>query len=251
MHMPVLRHPIIFAHGLLGFDYLRLGPFRLAGYWSKLPETVRAAGNRVFVARVAPIGSVTERAGQLRAFIEQNCPDEEVHVIGHSMGGLDARYMISKLGMASRVLSLTTLGTPHRGTPFADWGLRRLWPVFSGILNLFGISSQAIEDLSVAACRRFNDDVQDASGVRYFSVGGQFQSSWLTPSWHLSWRVIQQEEGANDGLVPVTSASHGEEFSLWEGHHLSLINFPDPIRRWPDRTPAFAGLLQRLCAAGF
>src|SRR6516164_8879075 len=104
MHMPVLRHPIIFAHGLLGFDYLRLGPFRLAGYWSKLPETVRAAGNRVFVARVAPIGSVTERAGQLRAFIEQNCPDEEVHVIGHSMGGLDARYMISKLGMASRVL---------------------------------------------------------------------------------------------------------------------------------------------------
>ena len=153
MHMPVLRHPIVFAHGLLGFDYLRLGPCRLACYWSKLPEKVRAAGNRVFVARVAPLGSIAERAGQLKAFIEEKCPHEEVHIIGHSMGGLDARYMISKLGMASRVLSLTTLGTPHRGTPFADWGLRRLLPVFGAFLNLFGISSRAFEDLSVASCR--------------------------------------------------------------------------------------------------
>ena len=42
------------------------------------------------------------------------------------MGGLDARYLISRLGMADRVLSLTTLGTPHRGTSFADWGVSRL-----------------------------------------------------------------------------------------------------------------------------
>src|SRR5262249_5187529 len=38
-----------------------------------------------------------------------------VHVFAHSMGGLDARYMISRLGMAKRVLSLTTIATPHRG----------------------------------------------------------------------------------------------------------------------------------------
>ena len=45
-------------------------------------------------------------------------------VIGHSMGGLDARYMVSRLGMAERVKSLTTVATPHRGSAFADWGVR-------------------------------------------------------------------------------------------------------------------------------
>jgi triacylglycerol esterase/lipase EstA (alpha/beta hydrolase family) len=36
------------------------------------------------------------------------------------MGGLDARYAISLLGLARRVASLTTIGTPHRGTPVGD-----------------------------------------------------------------------------------------------------------------------------------
>jgi len=40
------------------------------------------------------------------------------------MGGLDSRHAISlRLGLAERVLTLTTLGTPHRGTAFADWGV--------------------------------------------------------------------------------------------------------------------------------
>ena len=250
MVMPSLRQPIVFVHGFLGFDYLRLGRWRLASYWSNLPDAVRAAGNRVFVARVAPLGSVAERAGQLKAFIEEHCPREPVHLVAHSMGGLDSRYMISRLGMDSRVLSLTTLATPHRGTPFADWGLRRLFPVFSAFFDMFGIKKRAIEDLSVASCRRFNDEVPDAPDVRYFSVAGRFESSWLTPAWQMSWKIIKKEQGDNDGLVPVTSASYGEDTALWEGDHISLVNFPDPFnratRRWPDRTAAYGGLLRRL-----
>ena len=49
------------------------------------------------------------------------------------MGGLDARYMIASLGMEARVLSLTTVGTPHRGTAFADWGM----PAFGRLLTPF------------------------------------------------------------------------------------------------------------------
>jgi triacylglycerol lipase len=249
MDMPTLRSPVVFVHGLLGFDYLRLGRWRLACYWSRLPETVREAGNRVHVAKVAPIGTVAERARQLKAFLDENCPGEPVHLIAHSMGGLDSRYMISRLGMASRVLSLTTVATPHRGTAFADWGLRRLMPVFGPFFDLFG-SRQAIEDLSTAACRRFNDTVPDAPGVRYFSVAGDFVSTWKTPAWQLSWNVINQEQGRNDGLVPVSSASYGEAVDVWSGDHVSLVNFPDPVARaigrWRDRTPAYAALLSRL-----
>jgi triacylglycerol lipase len=254
MQMPILRNPVVFVHGLLGFDYLRLGPWRLACYWSCLPDRVRAAGNRVHVARVAALGTVRERAGQLKAYLDEHCPREPVHLFAHSMGGLDARYMISRLGMASRVLSLTTLGTPHRGTPFADWGLRRVVPFVRRLSELFGRASRAIEDLSTAACRRFNDEVPDAPGVRYFSVAGQFLSSWRTPTWHLSWKIIHQEQGHNDGLVPVSSATYGEDCSLWQGDHVSLINFPAPVSRaigrWQDRTAAYAALLNRLAAIG-
>ncbi len=250
MMMPTLSRPIVFVHGLLGFDYLRLGRWRFACYWSNLPDAVRAAGNRVHVAKVAPLGGVAERATQLKAFLDEHCPDEPVHVVAHSMGGLDSRYMISRLGMGPRVRSLTTIATPHRGTPFADWGLRRLAPVFSIFLDMFGISRQAFEDLSVASCRRFNDEVLDAPDVRYFSVAGQFVSSWLTPAWQMSWHVINNEAGDNDGLVPVSSATYGQDTDHWQGDHVSLVNFPDLVAkatgRWRDRTTAYAGLLQRL-----
>ena len=92
MNIPTLRSPIVFAHGLLGFDRLKLGRWTLARYWSDIPETIEAAGNRVLVARVAPLGSIAERAAQLRGFINLFSPHEPVHIIAHSMGGLDARW---------------------------------------------------------------------------------------------------------------------------------------------------------------
>ena len=41
---------------------------------------------------------------------------EKVHVIGHSLGGLVARYYIQALGGDSRVAKCVTMGTPHNGT---------------------------------------------------------------------------------------------------------------------------------------
>jgi pimeloyl-ACP methyl ester carboxylesterase len=44
---------------------------------------------------------------------------ERIHVIGHSMGGLVARYYAQKLGGDTRIHTIVTLGTPHRGTQAA------------------------------------------------------------------------------------------------------------------------------------
>ena len=51
--------------------------------------------------------------------VEQLCEEtgfERIHVIGHSMGGLIARYYVQRLGGDERVHTLVTLGTPHAGT---------------------------------------------------------------------------------------------------------------------------------------
>jgi triacylglycerol lipase len=44
-------------------------------------------------------------------------------IIGHSKGGLIARYYVKRLGGDRRVRNLITLGTPHNGTPTAYLGM--------------------------------------------------------------------------------------------------------------------------------
>ena len=105
-----LRAPIVLVHGLLGYDELRLCGWTVARYFPNIPERLTEAGNRVLIARVSPTSGVADRAAQLKALIEQNLPGEPVHLIGHSMGGLDCRYLVSKLGLRDRVLTLTTIG---------------------------------------------------------------------------------------------------------------------------------------------
>ena len=54
--------------------------------------------------------------------IEQVCErtgSRQVDVVGHSLGGLIARYYVQRLGGDSRVRTLVTLGTPHSGTRVA------------------------------------------------------------------------------------------------------------------------------------
>ncbi|MFF5155219.1 esterase/lipase family protein [Streptomyces sp. NPDC000348] len=54
--------------------------------------------------------------------IEQVCErtgSHRVDVVGHSLGGLIARYYVQRLGGDSRVRTLVTLGTPHSGTRVA------------------------------------------------------------------------------------------------------------------------------------
>jgi len=69
---------------------------------------------------------VAERVEQL--VYDHRC--ERVDLVGHSEGGLIGRYYVQRLNGASRVGHLVTLGTPHRGTPWAYPGylFRRVVP---------------------------------------------------------------------------------------------------------------------------
>lgn len=255
MSIARLRAPVVLVHGLLGFDRLRIWGWSVFDYFPGIPEALRAAGNRALVARVSPTAGVADRAAQLKEFLDREVPGEPVHLIGHSMGGLDCRYLIACLGMAARVLTLTTIGTPHRGTAFADWGVRRFERVVKPILDQLGIPRQAFHDLTTASCRRFNEQVVDAPGVRYFSVAGRFEPDWLTPEWQLPYHIVWRAEGPNDGLVSVSSATYGEHCEVWEGDHASLVNWPNPVAqargRWRDRVPDYAALVGRLADLGF
>jgi triacylglycerol lipase len=253
--VPKLRAPAVLVHGLFGFDKLQLAQWTLASYFPGISELLRAAGNTVLVPRLSPTGGVADRAAQLKNFLDREMPREPVHIFAHSMGGLDSRYLISRLGMAHRVLSLTTLGTPHRGSPFADWCIRRLKRLLSPMFQMAGIPVQGFYDVTTDVCRRFNAEVPDAPGVRYFSVAGRHDGSLLAPEWLLSHSIVLREEGPNDGVVSIASASYGESQEIWEGDHLSLVNWLNPFARhrglWRDPVPRYAPLVRRLADEGF
>ncbi|GAA5856745.1 hypothetical protein JCM8547_008819 [Rhodosporidiobolus lusitaniae] len=118
------RLPIVLCHGLYGFDVRGPGFFRLH-YWGDLLKILRGQiGAEVFVTAVPGTGSVKKRAQVLHRALEDTRAllNRDINFIAHSMGGLDARYLISNIRPTLyHPRSLTTLCTPHRGSEFMAW----------------------------------------------------------------------------------------------------------------------------------
>jgi triacylglycerol lipase len=82
---------------------------RLA-YWQGMGPLRRelvAAGYPTVVSRVPRTGDVAARAGRLVRSLAK-LPHRRVILVGHSMGGLDARYVASRLDPARRGASATS-----------------------------------------------------------------------------------------------------------------------------------------------
>ncbi|MCD7443896.1 alpha/beta fold hydrolase [Streptomyces lincolnensis] len=91
-------------------------------------------------------------AALLGRHIEEICErtgSRQVDVVGHSLGGLIARYYVQRLGGDTRVRTLVTLGTPHSGTRVAP--LANAHP----IVRQMRPGSEVLEELTLPApgCR--------------------------------------------------------------------------------------------------
>ena len=64
-------------------------------------------------------GDIRTAAHELRGHVEQlleRTGAEKLHIVGHSLGGMIARYYVQRMGGAAAVDRLVTLGSPHQGT---------------------------------------------------------------------------------------------------------------------------------------
>jgi pimeloyl-ACP methyl ester carboxylesterase len=109
--------------------------------------------NRVESLNYSPLTCDIRTAAELLGqHIEEICErtgSSSVDVVGHSLGGLIARYYVQRLGGDERVRTLVTLGTPHAGTRVAP--LANAHP----IVRQMRPGSELIEELSGPApgCR--------------------------------------------------------------------------------------------------
>ena len=169
-------------------------------------------------------GGVNMRARQLRnnvVDVISQTGARKVHIIAHSMGGLDARHMIVDFGMADKVASLTTIGTPHLGTVLADHVISRGGDLLMEFLKkAVKLDLEGFHDLTVSACSEFNRRVEDAeakNAVLYqtFASSQDFKQMFtpLIPSW----LFIRESEGRNDGLVSFSSQQWKSELIALDG----------------------------------
>lgn len=217
------RYPVVLAHGFLGFSELNVRGQR-QDYFRGVARHLESLGVTVFRPKVSPTASIETRAQELARAIE-SLPAPRVNIIAHSMGGLDARYAIARLGLATRVASLITVGTPHRGTPIAlvgeNNGLSKLG--MRALLGRLGVG--ALNDLNRDAMTRFNQDIIDVPGVWYASVIGRVDSERVNRVLKLSHSFITKRTGDNDGVVPVVSQRWGRTLFTIDADHWAQIGW--------------------------
>ena len=68
------------------------------------------------------IPEMAESVGRRVEQVLQETGAKKVHLVGHSLGGLLARWFVEQMGGHSKVHSVVTLGTPHNGTLLAHAG---------------------------------------------------------------------------------------------------------------------------------
>jgi triacylglycerol lipase len=190
------KHAIVLAHGFDASSTNR---------WSfyKVQDALEKDGHVVHAARVQPYRGVPDRAIELAKHVDQAieeckarppCDASKVHIIAHSMGGLDSRYVVAKLSnhagipYSKLVASVTTISTPHRGSAIAD-KILSISPGFADpIVNaLASLWARTFTDRDLAAgsdvraaltsiseknAPAFNADVKDVPGVYYQSWAG-------------------------------------------------------------------------------
>lgn len=219
------RYPIVLAHGLSGFDSL----FGVYDYWYRIPGALRSGGATVFVTDVSQFQDAELRGEMLLAQVEEIVAatgSGKVNLIGHSMGGFDARYVASvRPGL---VASVTTIGSPHQGAELAtflrdnireDGVSERALSFFAERLgDVIGLLSgsrrpqdavAALESLSARGAAAFNarhpqglpevwcgEGPSRVNGVRYYSWSGT--------------RTLTNPFDVSDGLLALTSLVYTE-----------------------------------------
>lgn len=272
------RYPLVMMHGMGGTDSF----LNLFEYFMEVQEDLSAQGYLVYTPAVDAFQPPELRAAQwaehLQALVDAGVA-RRFNLFAHSQGGLDARYLVSRLGWSERVVSVTTLATPHHGTSIADmivgvmdtseltaWALEGAADALAAVVGLGdGAELEAqLAALTRPAVEQFNTEVPDVAGVRYFSWSartcavldfacqgdsdGEIVDAHFIPTHTL----IALEEGDNDGLVGLDTAVWGEHLGVVYADHLNQLGFFSNDLTSPfDHLPWFEAEAARIAALGF
>jgi triacylglycerol lipase len=263
------KYPVVLSHGM-GANADVMG---ITDYWGSIPSTLKSNGASVYITSVDPMQSKAIKGAAWKTQVLSILAVSgaaKINLIGHSDGGLYTRYAISNLGMSPYVASYTSMSSPHRGSPVADviMGFAAstgLTSAIAGTLNyvysFLGITGQdsaanGKEETTTWMINTFNPNTPDMAGVYYQSYGADCLSvigaQVLSPLWAA---MVVFGSGANDGLVPVSSAKWGTyrgTLTGWFGvNHMSEIGLLEIELLGYDPPTQFVNIVADLKSKGY
>ncbi len=254
---PLTGMCIVLVHGILGFDDTNGLANGLVKYWGGLDGYLRNQGAKVATPGSSAANSLAVRSSQIKSYMDTWMPANgcsKVHLVGHSQGGLVVRYIVTNLGYASKVASVSTVNSLHKGAPMANIVLAVIpsWlqPFANSALSLLaklvyrdGRPQDVIamgQSLTTTYVTSFNTSTPNVSGMKYYSYGSSM--AWADLIQHpimalthpITWAggLYYGLGSSNDGVVPLAS----QKWGTWMGtpsakwyatgiDHLQATNF--------------------------
>lgn len=275
------KYPIVLAPGVLGFDKV-LG----IEYFYGIAGNLRDNGARVFNTSASAFNTSEARGEQLLSQVRTVLAvtgAQKVNLIGHSHGGFSARYVAGVI--PGNVASVTTIGSPVKGTPVGNLMQQVIdtpWigGLASTIVNAFSTLLTTIagngwnEDfkgsmasLSSAGAASFNakfpagvpatscgEGAYTGNGQRFYSMGGTSVVTNIFDPLDTFFGItsIAMNE-ANDGLVGRCSNHFGDVIrDNYPWNHGDEINHLFAMRGLftPEPKAAYRSQANRLKNAG-
>ena len=259
------RHPVVLMHGFGIGASLRRG-----GHLHNQAMHLRSRGVRAVAPNVSPYNTVRARTqmwdDRLRHVLDETNADR-LTVIAHSMGGLDARYLIRQMGWHEQIKVLVTVATPHRGSSVARLVLEQPEAVRDWVTDMANwLGSNVLEDGSAdmrEALREltpdyventFNPEVPDHPDVTYYSFGcqaGEGTTIPVSPIFRYFNSYLFDHEGVNDGIVSVESAHWGTYLGTVDADHAQQVGITSRLGAPFDADAFYAAIAQRLADEGW
>lgn len=275
------KYPIVLAPGVLGFDKV-LG----IEYFYGIAGSLRGEGATVFNTSASAFNTSEARGEQLLSQVRTVLAvtgAQKVNLVGHSHGGFSARYVAGVI--PGQVASVTTVGSPVKGTPVGNLMQQAVDTPWVGglantILNAFSTLLTTIagnswnEDfkgsmasLSTAGAASFNakfpagvpttacgEGAYTGNGQRFYSMGGTSVITNVVDPLDTFFGVtsIAMNE-ANDGLVGRCSNHFGDVVrDNYPWNHGDEINHLFAVRGLftPEPKAAYRSQANRLKNAG-
>lgn len=276
------KYPIVLAPGVLGFDKI-LG----IEYFYGIPSALGSDGAKVYVTSASAFNTSDARGEQLLSQVQSILAisgAQKINLIGHSHGGFSARYVAAAI--PARVASITTVGSPVKGTPVADLLLQfTANPSIGGVVGTVGnafsklVSSLggknynedflgSMASLSTSGAAAFNarfpagvptsacgEGAYSANGQRFYSMGGTSAVTNILDPLDIFFGAtsLGMAGQASDGLVGRCSNHFGQVLrDDYPWNHGDEINHLFALRGLftPDPKSVYRDQANRLKTAG-
>jgi len=215
------KHPIVLVPGIFAFDSIAI-----VDYWYQIPSAIESRGGKVYVAKINAFENSAQRGETLIAQMEEikaasNGKVSKFNLMGHSQGGMTSRYVMSV--RPDLVASVTTMATPHQGSPLADM-VTDIAPQESIQGVMFEVFANAVGDL----VNLLSDNKKDDSDI--YNMLGEFNAAGAA-EFNNTYPIGLPEASCGNGPSQVTIAGNTIKTYSWggTGHLTGGLDISDPL----------------------